>query len=261
MKYLAVSRTTLAASLMYERDVLVRSIFMLVALVVFVQLWTSTYAATGESIIGGLSLRDLVWYLVVTETVALSTPRVAQTIDAEVRAGDVAYRLSRPISYPLYHLAGYWGETAGRIPVNVAVGCLVALVAVGPPDVSVASLVATLVGICAAVTMKGLVEVLIGLTAFWVEETAPIEWIYAKFVMTLGGLFIPLEMFPDWLAAISAVLPFAVVAYAPARLFVGFSVSTAVPVLLLQLLWLAIAFALVSLVFDRATRRVVAHGG
>jgi ABC-type uncharacterized transport system permease subunit len=91
MKYLAIANTRLMGSLIYERDMVVRSTFMLVAMVVFVQLWTTTYAATNQSIIGGFSLRDLVWYLVVTEVIALSTPRIAQTIDAEVRSGDVAY--------------------------------------------------------------------------------------------------------------------------------------------------------------------------
>jgi ABC-2 type transport system permease protein len=67
----------------------------------------------------------------VTESVALSTPRLVQKIDTEVRAGDVAFALARPVSYPLYHLAGYRCETALRLPVNVLVGSLVALLAVG----------------------------------------------------------------------------------------------------------------------------------
>ena len=55
----------------------------------------------------GFSLRDIIWYLVITEIVALSTPRIAQTIDSEVRSGDVAYALARPYSYPAYHLASF----------------------------------------------------------------------------------------------------------------------------------------------------------
>src|SRR5438270_9051324 len=118
MKYLAVGRLRLMGALMYDRDVLVRSAFMVVALVVFVQLWTTTYTRTGLAQVQGFTLRDLVWYLVVTEVVALSTPRVAATIDTEVRSGDVAYALARPYSYPLYHLAAFWGETLLRLPIN-----------------------------------------------------------------------------------------------------------------------------------------------
>jgi ABC-2 type transport system permease protein len=260
-KYVAIGRGRLMGSLMYDRDLLVRSVFMVVVLTTFVQLWTTTYAATNQAVVAGFNLRDLVWYLVITEVIALSTPRIAQTIDGEVRSGDVAYALARPYSYPLYHLAGFWGETLVRIPVNTLVACAVALVAVGPPDTSLAAVLATLLLAAGAITLKGGIEILVGLTAFWVEDTQPAEWLYAKFVMTLGGLFLPLEMFPDWLGAIARGLPFSAMAYAPARAFVGSSADVVGPLLVTQLTWLVVCWLAVGLVFNRASRRLVAHGG
>jgi ABC-2 type transport system permease protein len=261
MKYVAIARTRLLGALMYDRDVLVRSSFMLVALVTFVQLWQTTFTATGNTVVAGFGLPDIVWYLVITEVVTLSTPRLAQVIDSEVRSGDVAYALGRPVNYPLYHLASLWGETLLRLPLNALVGGLVALIAVGPPPTSPGGLLGTLVLAAGAITLKGTVEILIGLSAFWVEDTQPAEWIYSKFAMTIGGLFLPLELFPDWLAAIARGLPFAAMAYAPARVFVGFSVPLFVPLLASQVCWLVLGWLAVRLVFSRATRRLVAHGG
>jgi ABC-2 type transport system permease protein len=261
MKYLFIARTRLMGALMYDRDIVVRSAFMLVALVVFVQLWTTTYQSTNQEVIQGFSLRHLVWYLVITEIVALSTPRVAQTIDAEVRSGDIAYMLSRPYSYPLYHLASFWGETLVRLPLNAIVGGLVAFVAVGPPPTDPFAIAAATVLTVGAITLKGMIEILIGLTAFWVEDTQPAEWIYAKFLLTIGGTFLPLDLFPDWLATISRSLPFAAIAYAPARAFIGLDFAAFVPLLLPQLTWLVVAWVGVLAVFSHASRRLVAHGG
>jgi ABC-2 type transport system permease protein len=261
VKYVAIARTRLMGSLMYDRDVLVRSIFMLVVLVTFVQLWTTTYTAVQQPIISGFSLRDLVWYLVITEVIALSTPRITQIIDTEVRSGDVAYALARPYSYPLYHLASFWGETLVRLPVNALVGSSVAIIAVGLPPVTPLGGLATLLLTVGAVTLKGSLEILVGLTAFWVEDTQPAEWIYSKLVITIGGLFLPLELFPDWLAGIARALPFASMAYAPARIFVGFDWPVFAPLMLTQLTWLLLFWGLVSLIFSRASRRLVAHGG
>ena len=87
MKYVAIASTRLMGSLMYERDVLVQSIFMLVVLVTFVQLWTTTYAATNQSIVGGFGLRELVWYLVITEVIGLSAP--ASRRRSTLRSGPV----------------------------------------------------------------------------------------------------------------------------------------------------------------------------
>jgi len=262
MKYVAVARLRLMGALMYDRDVLVRSAFMIVVMVVFVQLWTTTFAATGQTIVQGFSLRELIWYLVITEIVALSSPRVAQTIDADVRSGDVAYALARPYSYPLYQLAAFWGETLPRLPVNALLGAVVAFLAVGAPPVTPQGVLACLVLGVGAITLKGLFEVLIGLTAFWVEDTQPAEWIYNKLLYTIGGLFLPLELFPVWLAAIARALPFASIMYAPARAFVGGDDLRALVSLgTIQLVWLlAIGIVLLG-VFGHATRRLVAHGG
>jgi ABC-2 type transport system permease protein len=261
VKYLAVLRTRTLAGLMYERDLAIRSAFMLVALVTFVQLWSTTFDATGQTTVQGFSVRDLVWYLVITEIVALSTANLVQTIDTEVRAGDVAYALGRPMSYPLFHLAGYWGETLVRLPANVLVGSVVGLLAVGPPEVTVLGVAATVLTLALAITLRGCFEVLIGLSAFWIEDTLPIVWLQNKFLLTIGGTFIPLELFPAWLAGVARALPFASVQYAPARAFVGASPEQLVGLIAGQLVWLLIAWALVQLMFTQATRRLVAHGG
>lgn len=260
-KYLAIARTRLMSALIYDRDILLRSIFMIVALVVFVQLWTTTYTATGQSAIQGFSLRDIIWYLVITELLALGTPQLPQTIDAEVRSGDIAYALAKPYSYPLFHLASYWGETLVKLPVNAIVGSVVAFIAVGPPPTNPTSLLAALLLLAGAVTLKGTLEILIGLSAFWVEDTLPAQWIYSKFIFTIGGLFLPLDLFPDWLANIAHNLPFAAIAYAPARAFVGLDLQSAVQLFLTQLTWLVLAWLAVVVVFGRAARRLVAHGG
>src|SRR5919109_1603344 len=236
-KYLAGGRTQMLASLVYERDLLVRSVFMVVALVTFIQLWTSTYDSTGQPTVAGFSLSDLVWYLVITETVALSTPRIVGTIDQEVRAGDLAYTLARPMSYPLYHLASFWGETLVRLTLNVLLGSAVARRAVGPPAVSPGVVLPTLLVIAVAITLKGSFEVLIGMSAFWLEDTLPVEWIYGKFLLTLGGTFLPLDLFPAWLGNLARALPFASLAYAPARTFVGFSWDRFAALLITQLVW------------------------
>ncbi|HYW87715.1 MAG TPA: ABC transporter permease [Chloroflexota bacterium] len=261
MKYLAVARTTTMASLIYDRDLLVRSVFMVVVMVVFVQLWSATYAGNGLNAINGFGVGDLIWYMVITEALILSAPRIVQTIDGEVRGGDVAYRLTRPYSYPLYHVASFWGETLVRLPVNLLAGGAVALLAVGPPALSWQIVLGTGLAAACSITLMGTVAVLIGLSAFWVEDTLPIDWIYNKFVFTLGGMFIPLDLFPSWLAVVSRVLPFSSICYAPARLFVGFSWEAFGSLIATQVVWLTVAGLVVQLVFSRAVRRVVAHGG
>jgi ABC-2 type transport system permease protein len=260
-KYTSVLRITAIAALVYRGDVLIRLVAMALILFIFVQLWTTTYRSAGITSLAGFTLHDIIWYLVVTETVVLSASRVAVRIDEEVKSGELAYVLLRPYSYVGYHLAAYWGEAALRLPVNIVLGGLIALAAVGPPSVSAAACAAAALAIVLGLTLNFLIEASIGLLAFWFEDTVPFFWIYQKLVFTVGGLFLPLALLPGPLAAIASKLPFAAVTYAPARIFVGFATDVALEQLALQLGWVAAFAAIAALIYGRAVRKVSIHGG
>ena len=44
---------------------------------------------------------------------------------------------------------------------------------------------------------------LVGLCAFWLESTQGIALIYSRLMMLLGGLIVPLDVYPDSRAAVS----------------------------------------------------------
>ena len=77
----------------------------------------------------------------------------------------------------------------------------------------------------------------------------------------MGGLFLPLEMFPDWLRRVSEWLPFQFITYVPARAFVAFEPGFVLRAVTGQLVYIVILTALVTLVWGRAQRRMVVHGG
>ena len=112
-----------------------------------------------------------------------------------------------------------------------------------------------------ALLIDALIAVLIGLAAFWLEEVLPLFWIYQKLLFTVGGMFLPLEIFPDWLRKISAWLPFRFITYVPARAFVAFEPGFVLRETAGQVVYILILLALVALVWRRAQRRMVVHGG
>lgn len=260
-KYTAVLKVTALTSLAYQGDVLFRCLNMALVLFVFVQLWTATFGLGGFQSMAGFTLRDIIWYLVVTETVVMSAPRVSERIDEEVKSGEIARALIRPYSYVGYHLSAYWGEAAIRLPIVVALGAAVALIAAGPPAVSPAAILAAALMVVLSMTLNFLFEASIGLLAFWFEDTIAFFWIYQKLVFTIGGLFLPLELLPGPLAEVSSKLPFAAVAYAPARVFVDFSYESFAELAALQLVWIAVLVLVVAVIYRRGVREVNINGG
>jgi ABC-2 type transport system permease protein len=112
-----------------------------------------------------------------------------------------------------------------------------------------------------ALVLDALFAVLIGLSAFWMEETMPLYLIYQKLLFSVGGLFLPLEVFPGWLQQVARWLPFQLITYAPARAFVAFDAGEAGAALLAQLLYIILLSGVVTLVWAFARRRMVVHGG
>jgi ABC-2 type transport system permease protein len=261
LKYGAIARVTLATQTAYLGEVAVRSVFLAMVLYIFVQLWTVTYEAMGQQTVAGFSVAQMIWYLTITESILLSRPRVSREIDQDVRSGDVAYQLIRPYDYVLFRLAANLGERALRFGSCLAIGAVLALLYVGPIALSPAALLAAGLVVLLGAVVDFLGAVAVGLCAFWVEDTQPLQLLYDRAIMLLGGLLLPLELFPDWIARTLAVLPFQLILYAPARIAVTGDLSGLTTVLLQLGLTLALALALARGVFALATRRLHANGG
>ena len=92
-KYLAVLRITAAGCMLYRGDVLIRCLLLAFIMFVLVQLWASTFGAAGRPVVAGLTLSQVLWYLVITESIIVSATRISQRIDEEVRSAVLAVQL------------------------------------------------------------------------------------------------------------------------------------------------------------------------
>jgi ABC-2 type transport system permease protein len=178
-----------------------------------------------------------------------------------VRAGDLAYTLARPTGYPTFQVANSLGTSAPRFVLNLLVASAVVAVGTGELAGSVPGLASFLLLAALALVLDALIAVLIGLAAFWIEEITPLFWIYSKLLFTVGGLFLPLEFFPQALRGVVRWLPFQFITYAPARAFVKFDPAFVGQALAGQAAYTLLFAGAVSAVWWRARRRLVVHGG
>ncbi len=260
-KYLAVFRINLLQQLAYSGEALARSLSMALFMVIFAALWSTAYTVSGRSELGGFTLPGIIWYLAMTETLMLARARVHIEIGDAVKSGDIAYSMNKPYSYPLFQWANAVGTSLVRFMINFVVGVVVVLLLTRSVEGSVLGLLGFVVlGLLSLVLDAG-ISVLIGMLAFTLEEVRPVDWIYQKLVFTIGGMFIPLDVFPDWLRAISNALPFKYLVYSPARTFVRFDATFFFESLVGVTLYLALLFILLSLLYQRGARRLAVNGG
>ncbi|MCA9728258.1 MAG: ABC-2 family transporter protein [Candidatus Eisenbacteria bacterium] len=261
-KTVAVAEVTVASQLAYVGEQLVRTIFLVLILYTFTQLWNATNRFQDVEAVTGLSIAQLIWYLVFTESILLSAPGLRGTqVDEDVKSGDLAYRLAKPIPYPFFQLGADVGSRVFRFAINLVVGCLVALVVVGPIRLSPLS-VAAAVGLTLTVFVADWVWIFsISLLSFWVEDTFGLHLLYRRLLMLLGGMLLPLEAYPEWLAAICRKLPFAYLVYHPSRLFVQHEPSGFGHARLMVLLIGVVGLLPLWTLYRFGLRRVSAQGG
>ncbi len=260
-KYFWVAFTSARSNLAYLGEVSGRVIFLAVILYIFLCLWKETYGCTGATRLGDLSIGQMLWYLTITEAIILSAPKVSQLVDEDVRTGAFATYLVRPMSYPVYRLASTFGERIVRFASNLLAGSAVTALLVGPADLQPTGLLLLLLALPLAFVLDFLGTFLIGLGAFWLEDTSGLFLIYSRGTMLIGGVLLPIEFYPASVQAVLKVLPFANIAYAPAKLFVNPSFSDLMMVLTRQLIGVAIVGAAVYFTYRVAQRRVFVNGG
>lgn len=260
-KYLWIARTSAKSNIAYFGEVGSRIIFLGVILFIFLRLWQVTYQETGANELGGLTLSQMLWYLAITESIILSAPRVSQTVDQDVRTGQLAVHLIKPLSYPLYCLGNCLGERSVRFALNLIVGLLVVSFFVGPIPLQLNSVLFLLVALPMAFVLDFLFNFLIGLGAFWLEDTTGIMLIYSRITMILGGMLIPIELFPEVMQPVLKALPFASIVYGPARMFVSPNGNELISLVINQGVAICFATLLVFSVYRLASNRIFANGG
>ncbi|WP_124726541.1 ABC transporter permease [Staphylospora marina] len=261
IKYAAVFRISLKNQLAYVPDFLIRTLFLLVILFVFTQLWSVTFRMSGGPLIEGYSLATMIWYLTVSESIIMSYPYLAQKVEQEVKSGQVAVQLLRPLDYTGNHFAGYVSEFFLRHIVCLFVGGSLTFLMFGPPPVTPKRAGLFLLFLLTALVIQFCLLMSLALLAFWLEETRGMEMIYSRLVMTIGGMMLPLEIFPDWLEPILRWLPFQAVMYLPARILLTETPADWPMLWLGQLGWAAAAFLLLRFVYRLGVKKLDVNGG
>lgn len=259
-KYLAIAQMQIINNIAYPGDVLGRSVSIAVFMFIFAGLWRTTFMIAGTDAINGLTFADMMWYLMMAETLELGRPRSNRVITEQVKNGEVAYILNKPYHFLLYHFWFGVGDSLLRVGTNIGVGVLVAWALAGPPP-SLAGWGMALVTMIGAWILHFCMMALIGLAAFLVEETNSFELIYQKAVFILGGMLLPLDMFPEWLQNIARLLPFPYMMYAPARLFVKPDPGLFWQMLAAQWMWVAVLVFVVALAYRGSERALTVNGG
>jgi ABC-2 type transport system permease protein len=248
MKQIAIAALAARHALIARGEAVARAVFYLAILLVLSRLWQALGAPS-----------SYVWYVALTEWVVLAMPLLSIDIEDDIRRGDIAYRIARPVSYLRTKVAEGLGSGLVRLLLIGGAGGAAAWILTGtpPPRGVLLSLpLATL-----SFFLLVLWQAAIGLMAFWIGDTQPLFWIWQKLFFFLGGLLFPLDVYPEWLQRAAYFTPFAPLLHGWARLAFDPDPAVAARTALLLLGWGTALVAFLSWLYRRALAVLDVNGG
>lgn len=246
----------------YMMTIIIQPVLMLVN----VGLFSSIYSHNGTQTVKGYSLEQMIWYYTAAGFVFVFIWNQTQLrISHRIISGDLTVDLLRPIPLFNFEMAD---ALAGRI-VGVLFEFIPAVFFYSliffPSFITPLSVLRFSISITFSFMLYYIMSFLIGLVTFVIKNNNTVGAIKDLVITALGGVFIPLEFFPDSLNRVIDWLPFKYTFYWPIQFFLNRGEASDfkifIRVILIQAVWCLFLYILCRLFWKAAVKKFCAAGG
>jgi ABC-2 type transport system permease protein len=259
--YLVLLKAAWLRALEYRAQIV---LWVLTTILPFVMMavWLTLVDEAGA--IEGWGRTDFIsYYVAVVFTRHLTSAWLVWDWDRCIRLGDLSFKLLKPLD-PLHQLLGI--ETFGwKFLVVLVVFPIAALVLAASSLVRYSThpfhWVAYLVSIVLALLLNIGLDSVVGVLSFWTTQSRNLNGLIVGISTFLSGWVAPLALFPAVFQNVANVLPFRQALALPIEILMGRLTPDAIGFgLLMQVLWIAIAFAVYRMLWQRGLKRYEAVG-
>lgn len=259
--YAALLRAYFALTLTY-RAMLFIWILSGVLPLIMMAVWIVVAQQDPAGEVGGFSRLDFIsYYLAVVVVRRLTGAWIIWDLDEDIRMGTLATHLLRPLDPFHRYFAMPFSEKPLEFflvfpPVAIAAALLGAQY-----DLAITNLVWVGLAIFGGICIELMVQLTIGMLAFWITQMLSIVnvWFYVR--AFLSGWLVPLALFPDGLREALVYLPFRYMLSFPVEMLLG--QLPPADILLgfaMQWLWVALFFVTYRLLWRKGIRHFSAVG-
>ncbi|MDD2916933.1 MAG: ABC-2 family transporter protein [Candidatus Gracilibacteria bacterium] len=260
-KYLSIFLIAYKNHHVYLTDILGMNIIFVLRVVVIITLYRAIFEMSGGASVGGYSLEQISWALIITQAIVTSKPRTTNDISTDIKTGKIVAYLLNPVSYVWFKFFQGFSQFLANIIPGLLIGAIVGTVFLGFPNTSITGFFASLVLIIGGMFVTFFGYMLIGLCSFFMEDSEALRWIYSKLDMVFGGNMLPLPFFPIWLQTFAFFSPFAASGYTAGLMFIGFDAQKFVLYLGIQMVWICVYILGCLGLYELARKRLVVNGG
>jgi len=225
-------------------------------------LFATVRAAGGE--LHGYDTASMSTYIWLSQGLLGSVNLTGRTdLALRVKDGQVAVDFLRPVDLQAATIATETGASLFALIPRGLPSVLLGAVTVGIllPTSPVFYLLGA-VSLVTGMVISAATVYLIAVAGFWLVETRGVQILYMLASGFLGGLYVPIALFPQWLRIVAAATPFPSIMMYPVDVLSGLGgAGRAAELVLAQLAWLAGAAAAGQLLTRAGRRRLEVQGG
>ncbi len=222
------------------------------------------FQARGDPVVAGYQVEDALTFAAMTQAVLAYIGLWGWwDVVRNVRSGDIATDLARPLDFFWYWWAQDMGRALGQLLLRgMPLVLIFALIYPVHWPTSLSQWLLFALSMALALFVSFAWRFLVSLSAFWTSDAMGVMRMAMGAVTILSGFVLPISFFPDWAARLMQWLPFAGMINTPIEVFIG--------VLHGDVLWLRLGgqvawclglLALSQWVLGRGVRKLVIQGG
>ncbi len=261
-KYLDLSLIGIKEHTAYLNSVWANFLAKIVYLYMQFALWNALFSSNaGKSI--PLSRDDTIRYIIIATIISTFMEcDVIDWINRQIASGDVANQLIRPADYRAMIFSRHLGTSAVRIVLYAIPLSIVVAVFYEKPLICREHVLYGIISVLLAYMIQFLYSLIIGLMAFWLIVTWPLNMLLAAIYKLLSGSWIPVQMFPGLLSKINLFLPFRAIYAIPVTILTTpMDQAGILSALRAQFFWLVILFLISEFTWVVGKNRLIVQGG
>lgn len=261
-KILEIIKISIKVDLAYLADAWGAFIVTLFQIFVFYYIWMAIYRF--DHLINGISKSQIITYLILSRIIYTQiTYGFIPKIGRIIHTGSISMELLRPmdfVSLMFFQRIGDFIAFAAMTGIPTLIICAFTLGMRPPQDIF--TLICFIISLFLALAISFFFDFCVGLLTFYTNYSWGLQTFQEAFISLFSGALIPIAFFPGWLKTITHFLPFQQMSYTPITIYLGIVKEQQVyEVLLFQIFWLVIMFAIARLFYSFAIKKVTIQGG
>lgn len=248
-------------NMVYRFNNIVGILNTIVTVFVYTSIWKAVYGS--QTTIGGIAYETVITNFILGLGITNAFVMDESAVAKQVRSGDIAHELLRPIDYMGYTLSVNLGNTLFRLAMNFVPAAAVCAFIIGIlPPASFPALILSLVSVSFGYLVMFYLSFIVALISFWYFNIWSFSTIKNVVIQILSGVVMPIWFMPEPLIRFLKFTPFDSIFFIPISIYSGkLPAEAVVPALVKQIAWIAILYIIARLMWIRGIRKLVLQGG